>query len=348
MVAVPGLAGGVDEAARHLFADSDLRSRWTVHVLTTKGRRGWAAPIVLTVALFRLCALRARGRADLLHLNLSSRGSSLRKLIVGRVARLLRVPYVIQLHGGGFEVFHANLPGWGRRLLGDFFADAEHVFVLGAPFQELVTDVIGVPEERVSILRNAVALPPPREGPRGAASPRVLFTGRLGRNKGTFDLVEALSGIRHLDWTAVLAGDGEVDTVRARVAEAGLADRVTVLGWQPRPAIEELLGSASIFVLPSYLEALSVSLLEAMAAELCCIATAVGAQGEIVRHEDNGLLVAPGDVAGLSSALARAVIDGDLRARLGQRARATVAGSCSTGVVVSELTERYERTLASP
>jgi glycosyltransferase involved in cell wall biosynthesis len=345
VVAVPGLAGGVDEAARHLFDDPVLRRNWSIRVLTTKGRRSWAAPAVFATALATLVVLRVRGRVDLLHLNVSKRGSTLRKCMVGGVARLLGIPYVVQLHSGGFADFLRDLPAWAHRPVRGLFGGARHVFVLGLPFQELVEEALGVPGEKVSILRNGVALPP-APAARIDRRPVILFTGRMGQGKGTFDLLEALGRIADLDWSAVLVGDGEIERVLARAEALGLADRLTIRGWQSRTVIDELLASSDVFVLPSYVEALSVSLLEAMAAGLCCIGTLVGAHGEVLFPEENGLVVIPGDVEGLAAALARVLTDDDLRARLGARARQTIADSCSTGVVSAELDGWYERVLA--
>lgn len=331
-------------------------------MLVTKGSRGALAPLVFAGALLRLVVLSVGGRVDLVHLNVSSRGSTVRKLLVGAVARLVGRPYVIQLHGGGFERFHRNLPGPARVAVRWFFRGAGQVFVLGEPFRQLVRDEVGVDEASIAVLRNAVTMPAERpplaSGPSegegrgdrdgaGDGEPVVLFTGRIGPGKGVPELLDALSRLSATPWRAVIAGDGDVEGTRARVAELGLADRIEVRGWQSRSEVAALLAEASVFVLPSHLEALSVSLLEAMAEELCCVATPVGAHGEIVEHERNGLLVTPGDVDELSDALRRALTDPELRSELGAAARATVAATCSTEVVAEQLSTTYERILSS-
>ncbi len=346
VVAVPGLNGGVDEAARHLFGDRSITDRLAVTTLVTRGGRPWLAPVVLAGALARLVGWHRRGRVEVLHLNVSSRGSAYRKLALGRVARAVGLPYVIQLHGGGFERFHAELGDRSRRVVERFFADAAHVCVLGEPFRRLVEDQLGVPADRVSVVRNAVAVPVGEPATDRSGPPMILFTGRLGPGKGTPELVEALGRLADLSWTAVLVGDGEVDATRRRVQALGLDDRVEVRGWQSRAAVSELLDAASIFVLPSHLEALSVSLLEAMAAGLCCVATPVGAHPEIVTDGIDGLLIEPGDVAALQQALTVALTDRSLRLRLGRQARSTVETTCSTAVVADQLSAIYDRVLA--
>ncbi|MEM9561884.1 MAG: glycosyltransferase family 4 protein [Actinomycetota bacterium] len=346
VVAVPGLQGGVDEATRHLFGDRSVTDHWGVTTLVTRGRRPVLAPVVLVGALARLVGWHRRGRVELLHLNVSSRGSAYRKLAVARVARTIGLPYVIQLHGGGFERFHADLGSRTRRIIDRFFAEAAHVFVLGEPFRRLVEDQVGVPAERVSVLRNAVSVPPDERADERPEPPMILFTGRLGPGKGTPELVEALGRLAGLSWTAVLVGDGAVEETSAQVAALGLDDRIEVRGWQSRTVVSDLLDTASIFVLPSHLEALSVSLLEAMAAGLCCVATPVGAHPEIMTDGVDGLLVEPGDVAALEKALTLALTDAVLRLRLGREARSTVEARCSTPVVADRLSTVYDRVLA--
>lgn len=324
-----------------------MGKRWQVTMVVTKGSRGAIAPLVFGVALARLVIRSIGGRADLLHLNVSSRGSTVRKLIVGSVARLVGVPYVIQLHGGGFDGFYRDLPGPAKAAVRWFFRGAGQVFVLGEPFRRLVRDDVGIDESRIAILRNAVTMPEqPSTLAAGDEIPMVLFTGRIGPGKGVPELLDALSRLAETPWRAVIAGDGDSAGTRSRVSELGLADRVDVRGWQSRTQVAELLAEASVFVLPSHLEALSVSLLEAMAEGLCCIATPVGAHGEIVDHEVNGLLVSPGDIDDLADALEAALTDSDLRARLGAAARARIAATCSTEVVADQLSATYERMLS--
>jgi glycosyltransferase involved in cell wall biosynthesis len=78
-------------------------------------------------------------------------------------------------------------------------------------------------------------------------------------------------------------------------------------------------------VLPSYIEGLPMSLLEAMAAGLAIVATRVGAIASAIDNGRNGLLVEAGDVSALAAALARLCGDAPLRQALGRAARATCA-----------------------
>jgi len=121
------------------------------------------------------------------------------------------------------------------------------------------------------------------------------------------------------------AGDGDLEGLRRRAAELGLAERVRFAGWIGTRERDELLARCALFVLPSHAEGLPMSLLEAMAAGCPVVASAVGGIPDLVVHGANGLLVPPGDRDSLALALERLLVDRDLAARLGSEARATLA-----------------------
>jgi glycosyltransferase involved in cell wall biosynthesis len=94
-------------------------------------------------------------------------------------------------------------------------------------------------------------------------------------------------------------------------------------------------------VLPSYSEGVSLALLEAMAAGLPVIATAVGGLPEVVTDEVNGLLIPPRDPEALARALDRLLVDPDFARRLGEQARAEVEAHYSLERLGREINEIY-------
>ncbi|MEO9231386.1 MAG: glycosyltransferase family 4 protein [Devosia sp.] len=258
---------------------------------------------------------------DVVHLNLASNSSAYRKLLLSYACRLVRIPYVIHLHGGGFRDFWVGLPRARKRAIDGLFKNAGAIVVLGDASRPIVAAQVPETAAKIFTVPNATQRRPKAAG--SGEIPNILFLGRLGKSKGVPDLLQALAGLpRSLSWTAVIAGDGDVRETLRTVAEFSLSNRVTVPGWVGTEDVERLIEKGDILVLPSYEENLPMSVIEGMAAGLAVVATPVGETGDIVRDGITGLLVKPGDVGGLRTALERLLSDADLRTRLGSEAQA--------------------------
>lgn len=258
------------------------------------------------------------------HINLASRGSTVRKTIYAAICRTIGLPYVVHLHGGQYREFYRGLPAAGKSIIDWLFAGASRVIVLGEYWRDFVINEIGVQPDRAVVLANAVKAPE-RLAPRGENDPPViLFLGRLGARKGIPELVEALCSpeMKNRVWRAVLAGDGDAATFASDIEAAGMTPRISLPGWVETAEVAGYLSTSDILVLPSHAENLPLSMLEGMGYGLCPVATPVGAVPEVIRDGDNGLLVPVGDPQALSAALVRLIDDPALRARLGTRARA--------------------------
>ncbi len=159
----------------------------------------------------------------------------------------------------------------------------------------------------------------------GAA--RFVFLGRVAPEKGFLDFCRVMALLpRRLVAGIHVIGDGPMlrpglDILRA----SGRSDLLSGVGPSPRSAVPFRLRTASIFVSPSQDEGLSASVLEAMACGLSVIATNVGGTPEVVRHGETGLLIEPGDFAGLIRACRLLAENRELRQRLGWNARTLVS-----------------------
>ncbi|MFD2813419.1 glycosyltransferase family 4 protein [Paracoccus aerius] len=249
-------------------------------------------------------------------------GRTLRKLILGCWANMLGRPYVLHLHDYDYAADLDRRPAWQQRAIGRLFTRAAQVIVLGQRDAATVTCRLGVDPSRVVVLRNCVPDPGRRQR-QGSAGTRILFLGRLSARKGVPELVEALARpeLRDKPWTAVLAGDGEVDETRRALARLGLSDKVRLPGWVDAAAAQKLRDESDILVLPSHAEGFAMSVLEGLAQGMAVVTTRVGAHDEVLEDEVNCLLVPPGDVTALAAALRRLIDDEGLRSRLGQAAR---------------------------
>lgn len=197
---------------------------------------------------------------------------------------------------------------------------------------------------RVPIGLDPADVAPP--APRLPGPPRILGVGRLHAQKRWEDLIDALAALADRDWTAQIVGEGpEREALEARIAAAGLSDRVALPGY--RSPIGPVYRAADLFVLPSSWEGMPNVVLEAMAHELPVIATTVGATAELLADapRDCGVLVPPHRPDRLTAAIAALLDDPARRAELAERAQARALSEFSVDRMIELTTRVYEELL---
>lgn len=180
-----------------------------------------------------------------------------------------------------------------------------------------------------------------------ALSPQAVVIGVVGRlhpQKGHLHLIDAFATVQQTmaktrgpSIYLLIAGDGsERDAIEKQIQRLALSENIALLGT--RSDVPELLAGMDIFVLPSLWEGLPNVLLEAMAAQLPVVATAVGGTPEIVLDGETGILTAPADSAALGDALLTLINNPTLRNKLGQAGRRRVETSFS----IQQMTKSIE------
>jgi glycosyltransferase involved in cell wall biosynthesis len=194
----------------------------------------------------------------------------------------------------------------------------------------------GTPWKRVHVIRNAVSL-----GPFGEPNPAyrrqlmsffrtprrriVCAAGRLSPEKGFANLVEAAELVAKSDPDIgfVIFGEGPLRGQLTRmISERNLRDHVVLPGF--RKNIEDFLPHADVVALPSYTEGLPVIVLEALAARVPVVATAVGGVPEVIENGVNGYLVPPGDPPALARNITKVLSNDEQRRALASRGRQCV------------------------
>lgn len=222
------------------------------------------------------------------------------------------------------------------RFVGSGMVDADRATVVlnGIPVHRFVT----APQRR-SAARMALGLPPD-----------ALVVGAVGRLvdlKNHQLLIEQLPALiaSHPATHLVLIGDGPLAQPLSALARArGVSDRVVFAGQ--RSDVADLTPAFDVFAMPSLTEGLSIALLEACATSLAVVATSVGGNPEIIRHEETGLLVPPADGPALLAALQRLAAEPALRLRLGDNARQWVQTHASIEALCAAYDEFYRRALS--
>lgn len=317
-----------------------LFKRWPIDYIATHGDGGAVRNAALAVsALRRFAALLVRHRRMVVHLHTMPHRGFWRDALFMAAAMAARCPLILQLHGAGFERFHHGADGVARAAIRFLL---EHAACVVVPCESLRTWVGSVTcSAQVVCMPNPVAsAEAPQEGRRQNL---VLFLCKLEPAKGLFDLLEAVSAVRPAvpDVRLVCAGEGNRVAVARYAERLGIADAVKFTGWVGPSGKRALLESAAVFALPSYDEALPMSLLEAMNAGVPVVVSPVGGVPEVVVDGVSGFLVAPGDVATLQRLLRKLLLDRKLGARIGAAARESVRLRSAPERALRKLGELY-------
>lgn len=301
--------------------------------------------------------LMAKERFDIVHTH-----TPIASLIGRFAARCSKVPLVLYTAHGFY--FHDRMTRLHRKLftglerVGGRCTD--YIFTVSAEDYASAVSLHIVPENRVEYTGNGVNLD--RFNPKRFAGMRDVFRARLGippqrpvvcivgrlvREKGYLDLVQAVERVAgSIPDVLVLAVGGALESdhddasreIMQEVGKRSLEDHFMFLSF--RSDVEELLYASDVFALPSYREGLPVSVLEAMAMELPVVATNIRGSREAVRHGVSGLIVEAGDVGALAGALVSLLGDGAKRMEMGKRGRAIACEYFDEKVVVKKQKDR--------
>lgn len=223
---------------------------------------------------------------------------------------------------------HGDLPVYGT----DHVAKMARAGFVAAVTRPLAAQIAAVsPGTLAPVIRMGVdtdRFHPPASARPGGEALEVVTVARFNHTKGHVHLLNAMARLR-AEGVAIryrMAGNGpERAALEAHVARLGLQDEVRFLGPLSEAGVIDLLHSADVLALTSFGagEAAPVTVMEAMAAGLPTVVSAIGGTPDMIEDGVDGLLVPQRDEEAIAAALRRLAADPALRARIGQAARKT-------------------------
>lgn len=310
-------------------------------------------PALVAAQAIAVCRLARRGSDTILHSHwLLPQGFT-----CALVGRLMRRPHVATAHGGDVFALRGAVSRLAKRLV---LRAADAVTVNSEATRRELLPIADRPDRIVRIpMGSGVTADPDfdeverlRAALRFGHGPLLVFVGRLVPEKGAADLIEAVAILaqRLPDVRAAVIGDGpELAPLRDLARKVGVDSRVQFTGWLAPRAVQHHLLAGDIFVGPSrpspdgWVEAQGLSFVEAMLAGRPVVATATGGIPEAIRHEETGLLVAPGSPRQIADAVVRLVADSALSARLAQSARALALAEFTRATSARRFSGLYAR-----
>lgn len=226
----------------------------------------------------------------------------------------------------------------------------DHILCVSEASRRAIAAELEREPETIQVLPNGIEPElfyprPDWEGGPAGRDLRVLFAGTVAEHKGVHTVLEAMvllqaeSDGRRITLTVVGSGHSAYETaLRRQVAELGLEDRVSFHGRVPREAMPRLMREFDVLVLPSiWEEPLARVMLEAMASGLVVVGTATGGTGEVVVHDQTGLVFPPGDAPALASCLASLAAEPARAVALARAARERVLADFTFGPMMDEI-----------
>jgi glycosyltransferase involved in cell wall biosynthesis len=258
------------------------------------------------------------------------------------LGRMSNKPLVTTLHGS--DVRLARSVAFARPAFRHVLHRSAAVTAVSRWLASEAQQVVSAPKAIVAPMPVATDL----FSPGGARqTDRLLFVGRLNRQKGIELLLQAVSRVSrpiHLD----VVGDGEDREKLQELAGAlGIADRVRWHGALPQPRLADFYRGATALVVPSVEEGLGLVAVEAQLCETPVIAFDSGGLPDIVQHDRTGILVTSIDATALAAAITSLLDRPDRGAALGAAGRLHALATFAPESVAKRYTDVYNSAIAS-
>jgi len=320
-------------------------------VFVSLGKGGWAAREIETLGkrvillnsaftipsvslLVKLVKLFLQEKPDVVHT--SGAEANFHGILAARAAG---VPVIV-----GEEVGLPNHRRVARLVFKAVYSQCSKVVAISNAVKKVLVELGEVPPEKVVVVYNPA---PPSGAPpsavRGPGGLKLLAVCRLEKIKNLEATLRVLASLRERlpPFTFSIVGDGtEREALETLAEDLSLKDCVRFEGFHAEP--QGFYASHDIFVLPSFTEGLSNSLLEAMNHGLLCVVTCAGGPAELIIDGANGFLLDPNDIASIEKVLFSSMtLSAAERLSLGQRAAQTVAEAFSLSGYISRLKHLY-------
>lgn len=299
---------------------------------------------VFFIAIIKIIFTLGFKEVDIVHINLSKKGSIFRKSIVSTIAVLLNKKYIIHAHSSELGHFYNNQKKLLQYILDFMLTRSNCLIALSNRWKDFYRDICHVDESKITVLPNPVEIPKKNEKSI-STKVRFIYLGIMNENKGALRVLEAIKRLPDNlkeQLRITLAGNGEIEKVRNFVTDNSLDRYVTVLSWVNEEKRKELLLNSDVFILPSRNEGLPMAMLEAMAYSLPIIISPVGGIPEFVKDGHNGFLANPGDISSIENSIVKLLENMELRLEMGKNARRTVE-ALDVRIYMKKLSDLYSR-----
>lgn len=298
-------------------------------------------------AYFSFLKEMVRNKPDLVHIHSSFGGSFYRKLPFVYIANFFNIPVINHIHGSEIANLYINASKKKKQLVESCFNKCKYLVVLSEEWKNNL-QVVNTKTPKI-VIENYSTIHKECLKRKNHQKKIILFLGFITELKGCFDIPEIAKKVieKNENVEFILAGSGEIEMLQKIIAKQGISQYFSFPGWVKKGEKEKLLKNADIFFLPSYTEAMPMSILEAMGFGLPIVATNVGGIPQLVEEGRNGYMTEPGKIDGFVKAILELIGSDELIYSMGKEGIKKAYEKYSLEKHLKKLCKLYEDVLGS-
>lgn len=293
-------------------------------------------------AVFQFLAQILTKKPSLVYVHIGSNASLYRESFFVVLAKMFGKKTVAHFHAGDVEEYLEKQSSLGRKYISWAISRSDKLIAVSKDSADKLQKL--APKNEIEIIVNAIDTKPFSFSPNRLAERkeivRLLFVGAMGKLKGETDLADAIKILakKHSDFRVSFLGFGS-ENLENYCKKIGIENFIEFIGAVSLNERLAFFEKADIFVLPTYAEAMPMSVIEAMAAGLPTVSTTVGGIPELIEEAEEGFLVEPANIEKLAEKLSVLIENLDLRIKMGKKAQEKVGKELDFDVYTEKLKE---------
>lgn len=308
----PNDKGGISIFIRNIIRYTNNHYSYTMHAARPAGnfiKKLLLVPFYTLYYLLRVVIC----RYDIAHINFSEKWGFYRYIPIVFWSKILGINIVMHCHACEFDKFYSRQNKLLKKLTSYTLDLSKCVIVLSKEWNEVFSNIT---KSTIYIINNFIKVPELNHY--NPYSPYIIITGKLGKRKGYYDLVnvipEILKNNKHVKF--IFCGDGDIEEIRTILKKSNIEKYVYLTGWVDNIVIQKYLTNSLLYILPSYNEGMPLGIIEAMSYGIPIISTTVGGIPSLIENGINGILIEPGNLFQLESAIQTLINDVKLRIKI--------------------------------
>lgn len=237
----------------------------------------------------------------IVHIHTASYSSFYRKCVFINLSKLFRKKVTLHVHGGGLIDFYNTNTKFVKRN----YNKADLVITIAKTWEEFIRE--NALSTNIITVGNIVTIPNLNNGERISEKIiKILFLGVVTQKKGIYDVIKIITDNKEVYNDKIELHIGGVDNenrLQQLISDNKIGKLIKYHGWCDLELKTKLLKECNIIIQPSYIEALGISIIEGMTYKMAIIGSNVGGIPDLVEQHKNGILITPGNLEEIKSAI---------------------------------------------